>query len=105
MSRRIVAAICDGANLSGALQALEMLGVPSTEVVRVEGVAALRRLRGRDRDRVDGAAALRAAVHERALRGGGTLLLVPVGDEVAEKRVSLVLLRHSEGPVEVRDEE
>jgi len=102
MDRRIVTAVCGGAGLGQALRALEALGVPAIEVVQVAGPAALLRL---------GALAAAAGFgapgrtqQERALRGGGTLLLVPVGDDGAEKRVSLALLRHSEGPVEVRDE-
>lgn len=40
---------------------------------------------------------------ERALGRGALLMLVPVGDPTAEKRISLALLKHSHDPVQIRE--
>ena len=40
---------------------------------------------------------------DRALGRGALLMIVPVGDPTAEKRISLALLKHSRDPVQVRE--
>jgi hypothetical protein len=40
---------------------------------------------------------------DRALGRGALLIVVPVGDPTAEKRISLALLKHSRDPVQIRE--
>lgn len=97
--RRIVAAFCGPASLRSALDELSALGVGPAGMVQAVGAEALQRL-ARPAARPSQA----ARRLERALLGGATLLLIPVDDDDAGKRISLALLRHSDGPVEVQDD-
>lgn len=91
--RSVLASFRGEANLRRALRELEALGVPAKGIVRMSDRP--------ERERLGGRASPCAAKLARKGRDGLTFLLVPVvGDE---KDVSLAMLRHSDGPVEVTD--
>lgn len=99
--RHIFAAFHSASGLRKALQELDALGVPPACVTRAKGTEAMRHVRA-----VAGAgeAAASAGALKRALNEGATLVSVRACDDHAEKRISLALLRHSDGPVQLQDE-
>lgn len=99
--RHIFAAFRSAAGLRKAMRELEAIGIPPACVTRAKGAAAMRHVRALSgaEESADGASAL-----TRALTEGATLVAVRACDNRAEKRISMTLLRHSDGPVQLLDE-
>ena len=100
-ARRIVAAFRGDASLRRALRELAALGVKPSEVVQVTDILAARRQGLLLKRQPPSAHDERL---EDALSRGATLLLIPAHEAEAEKRISLALLRYSEGPVQVQND-
>jgi hypothetical protein len=88
LGRSVIACFRDEGSLRRALRELEALGISQRDAVRMTG---------RPRAGV--------SVRRTRLSAGPDVrfLLIPVSGEGAAKGVSLAMLRHSDGPVEVRD--
>jgi hypothetical protein len=95
LGRGVLARFRGEASLRAALRELEALGVPMRDVVRMTGRPPA----------VGSGWRKRPPGGPPAAEPGVTYLLIPVSDEAAGKEVSLAMLRHSDGPVEVRDYE